>query len=115
MLERYLRDIYEIISEMEGIDPVVLDMSETPIPTDYFVIVTVNSNVHMRSLRNRLVNYIKSTDLPLIYYDKGEGYDWLLIDAGDIVVHVFTEHGRSFYDLEGLWVDAKKIEFPVLR
>ena len=115
MVEKYLKEIYEIISEMEGIDPVVLDMTETPIPTDYFVIVTVNSSVHMKSMRSRLIEYIKSCDLPLIYYDKGEGYDWLLIDAGDIVVHVFTERGRSFYDLEGLWVDAKRVELSVRK
>jgi len=109
-----LRRIFEIIEEMEGIDPVVLDMSETPIPTDYFVIVTANSDIHMKSLRDRLVRFIKrETDLPLIYYDKGEGYDWLIIDAGDIVVHIFTERGREFYDLEGLWIDAKRLTFAV--
>jgi len=109
-VERILKDILEIIQEMEAIDPVVLDMSQTPIPTDYFVIMTANSDIHMKSLRDRIVAYIKSASLPLIYYDKGEGYDWLLIDAGDIVIHIFSERGRRFYDLEGLWIDAKRIE-----
>ena len=109
-----VKKIFEIIEEMEGIDPVVLDMSETPIPTDYFVITTANSDVHMKSLRDRLVRFIKKeTDLPLIYYDKGEGYDWLIIDARDVVVHIFTERGREFYDLEGLWIDAKRLTFAV--
>lgn len=109
-MERILKNILNILTEMEAIDPVVLDMSETPIPTEYFIIVTANSDVHMKSLRERLLKYIKKTDLPLIYYDKGEGHDWLLIDAGDIIVHIFSRKGREFYDIEGLWVDARRID-----
>ncbi|MCD6450045.1 MAG: ribosome silencing factor [Thermotogaceae bacterium] len=99
-----------ILNEMEAIDPIILDMSKTPIPTEYFIIITANSAVHMKSLREKLVRYIKNSELPLIYYDKGEGHDWLLIDAGDVVIHIFTREGREFYDLEGLWIDAKRID-----
>ena len=108
-MKEILKEIYDLFVEMEAMDPVVLDMSETPIPTDYFVIVTANSDVHMKSMRDRVVQLIKSRKLPLIYYDKGEGYDWLLIDAGDVVIHIFSERGRSFYDLEGLWADAERV------
>jgi len=107
-----IREIFDVVEKMEGINPVVLDMRETPMPTDYFLIVTANSDVHMKSLRDRVVQFIKKeTDLEIIYYDKGEGYDWMIIDAGDIVVHIFTERGREFYDLEGLWIDAKRLTF----
>ncbi len=109
-----IRRIFEIVENMEGIDPVILDMRDTPMPTDYFLIVTANSDVHMRSLRERVVHFIKKeTDLQLIYYDKGEGCDWVIIDAGDVVVHIFTERGREFYDLEGLWIDAKRLTFAI--
>ncbi len=107
-----IREIFDVVEKMEGINPVVLDMRETPMPTDYFLIVTANSDVHMKSLRDRVVQFIKKeTDLEIIYYDKGEGYDWMIIDAGDIVIHIFTERGREFYDLEGLWIDAKRLTF----
>jgi len=109
-VEKILSELFDILVEMEAIDPIVLDMSETPIPTEYFIIMTANSDVHMKSLRERLVRYIKRSELPLIYYDKGEGHDWLLIDAGDIVIHIFSKKGREFYDLEGLWVDARRID-----
>jgi len=109
-VDKILNELFDILVEMGAIDPVVLDMSETPIPTEYFVIMTANSDVHMKSLRERLVRYIKKSELPLIYYDKGEGHDWLLIDAGDIVIHIFSETGREFYDLEGLWVDARRLD-----
>ena len=109
-----IKAIFDTVEKMEGIDPVVLDMRDTPMPTDYFLIVTANSDVHMKSLRDRIVQFIKKeTDLEIIYYDKGEGYDWMIIDAGDVVIHIFTEKGREFYDLEGLWIDAKRLTFTV--
>ncbi|AEH50138.1 ribosome silencing factor [Pseudothermotoga thermarum] len=98
-----LRLLLKLMREKEAIDPVVLDMRKTPLPTDYFVIVTANSQIHMGALRDAIVEFFESNGHPLIYFDKGTNYDWLLIDAGDIVVHVFTQRGREFYDLEGLW------------
>jgi len=104
-----LRKILKKISEKGGENPVVLDMRKTPVPTDYFVIFTANSYTHMRAMRDELIDLIKELSLPLIYYDKGEEYEWLIIDAGSVVIHIFTEKGRDFYDLEGLWIDADRI------
>jgi len=111
MLMESLKKLMRLILEKKGSDPVILDMRKTPIPTDYFVVVTANSRVHMRTLRDSIVEFLKLNGLPLIYYDKGDEYEWLLIDAGDVVIHIFTERGREFYDLEGLWIDADRIKF----
>ncbi|HBT38732.1 MAG: Ribosomal silencing factor RsfS [Thermotoga sp. 50_1627] len=104
-----LRRLFDLMNEKEAINTVVLDMRKTPMPADFFVIATANSQTHMGTLRNAVVEFFLSNGHSLIYYDKGEGYDWLLIDAGDIVVHIFTTRGREFYDLEGLWSDAVKL------
>ncbi len=104
-----LRKIMKIINDKGGENPVVLDMRRTPIPTEYFVIVTANSYTHMRAMRDELVDFIKSSGIPIIYYDRGDQYEWSLIDIGDIVIHIFTEKGREFYDLEGLWFDAERV------
>lgn len=104
-----LKKLFDLLNEKEAINPVVLDMRKTPMPADFFVIATVNSQTHMNTLRDAVVEFFLLNNHSLIYYDKGEGYDWLLIDAGDIVVHVFTARGREFYDLEGLWSDAAKL------
>jgi len=104
-----LKKLLDLMNEKEAINTVVLDMRKTPMPADFFVIATANSQTHMSTLRDVVVEFFLTNGHSLIYYDKGEGYDWLLIDAGDIVVHVFTAHGRGFYDLEGLWSDAVKL------
>lgn len=104
-----LKKLLEVMNQKEAINTVVLDMRKTPMPADFFVIATANSQTHMNTLRDTVVEFFLSNNHALIYFDKGEGYDWLLIDAGDIVVHIFTAHGREFYDLEGLWSDAAKL------
>ncbi len=105
-----LKKIWEVLQKKEAISPVVLDMRQTRVPADYFVIMTANSNTHMKALRDDLVDLLEEMNKKIIYFDRGEGYDWILIDASDIVIHIFTKSAREFYDLENLWVDATKVE-----
>lgn len=107
-------DILEILwkklLEKEAINPVILDMSNTNVPTDYFIILTANSSTHMKSLREDLVDLLRELQKEIIYFDKEDNHDWLIIDAADIVIHIFTKEAREFYDLEGLWIDAKIVK-----
>ncbi|MBB6062997.1 ribosome-associated protein [Thermosipho japonicus] len=102
--------IWKKILEKEAIEPVILDMSNTNVPTDYFIILTANSNTHMNSLRETILDLLSEIGKQIIYYDKEDNHEWLIIDASDIVIHIFTKEAREFYDLEGLWIDAKKIK-----
>ncbi|EKF49204.1 iojap family protein [Thermosipho africanus H17ap60334] len=102
--------IWKKILEKEAIEPVILDMSNTNVPTDYFIILTANSNTHMNSLRDTILDLLSEIGKQVIYYDKEDNHEWLIIDASDIVIHIFTKEAREFYDLEGLWIDAKKIK-----
>lgn len=98
------------LEKKEAIDTIVMDMSKTRLLTDYFVICTANSSVHMKSLRDDIVDYLNELGKQIIYYDRGEGYDWTLVDAGDVVIHIFTKNARQFYDIEHLWIDAERID-----
>lgn len=104
-----LKGLIAVLEKKEAIDLAILDMSKTRLPTDYFVICTANSNIHMKSLRDDVVEFFHEIGKGLIYYDKGDNYDWLLIDAGSVVVHIFTKSAREFYDLEHLWLDAERV------
>ena len=98
------------LEKKEAIDTIVMDMSKTRLLTDYFIICTANSSVHMKSLRDDIVDYLNELGKQIIYYDRGEGYDWTLVDAGDVVIHIFTKNARQFYDIEYLWIDAERID-----
>ncbi len=106
-----LKELMALLEKKEVIEPVILDMSKTRLLTDYFIICTANSNIHMKSLRDDIVDFFNEKGKEIIYFDQGEGYDWLLIDAGDIVVHIFTKTAREFYDIEHLWIDAERVVF----
>lgn len=104
-----LKKVKECLERKEALDIVVLDMTKTRLLTDYFVICTANSNIHMKTLRDEVVELFNQEGKKLIYYDRGDGYDWMLIDAGDVVVHIFLKHAREFYDIEHLWIDSERV------
>ena len=104
--------IVETIESKEGENTVVMKMDKTPIPTDYFVITTANSKIHMKALRDSVVEELKNSNHGIIYYDKKTDLNWVLVDAGDIVIHIFTKKAREFYDLEGLWYSAERLKIP---
>ncbi len=77
---------------------------------DYFVIANGTSGTHVRSLSDELEEKLKAEG---IVPQRIEGYrsnTWVLLDYGSVVVHVFTQDARDFYDLDRLWIDGEKID-----
>jgi len=96
----------EFVQSRKAEDVLVLDLREIADFTDYFLVCTGNSDVHVRAVADAVIEGMK---------EKGqrpwhvEGYDtrkWILIDYVDVVVHVFQPDARRFYGLERLWGDA---------
>ena len=97
----------------KALDVVVLDLREITSLTDFFVICTgtnirqnqaVSDEIHVKMKEHR-------RELPVSM----EGYDnaeWVLMDYGDFIFHIFVEQTRAYYDLERLWRHAKKVEVP---
>jgi ribosome-associated protein len=89
----------------------ILDVHEMTLIADYFVIASGSNLRHVRSMADGLTYDLKDLRLPLHVEGYGAGY-WILLDYGDVVVHVFREEERAFYGLERLWGDAPKVELP---
>ncbi|MDP9171012.1 MAG: ribosome silencing factor [Acidobacteriota bacterium] len=90
----------------------VLDLTEVTTFTDYFLICTGGNSRQMQTITDEIALQMKHRGEPAISiegYDQGE---WILSDYSDIIVHVFNEKSRSFYDLDRLWKQAKVIEIP---
>jgi len=87
----------------------MLDMREVTPITDYFLICHGTSSVHIRSLAEAVREAFQERGLrPFGAEGEKEGR-WVLLDYGDVVVHVFSEEDRAFYDLERLWSDAPPV------
>lgn len=88
---------------------VALDVRGLTSIADTFIICSGRSNRQVTSIANHVERTLKDSGIrPLSVEGLKEGH-WVLMDYGDIIIHVFYEETRSFYDLEGLWVDAKRI------
>lgn len=98
----------ELIGEHKGGDVVVLDVRGRNSWADYFIIATVSSSTHSKGLLRHVQEAIKDLGLAVrpTRRKSQDGDDWVLIDLGDIVVHLMTPAARSFYDLEKLWYGA---------
>ena len=89
----------------------VIEIDNISSLADYFVIATGNNNTHVRALADELDEKLKAEGLP---HARMEGYrsnSWILLDYGNVVVHIFTQEGRDFYDLDRLWADGNKIDW----
>ena len=104
-----LRDaIVEMILEKKGEDIAVIDLNGVTTMSDYFIIATGNSNVHVKAIADGINIQLKNEHKALPWHVEGMGSQkWILLDYVDIVVHIFDEKMRKFYALEKLWEDAK--------
>ena len=84
-------------------DLVVIDLSGKGEIADYMVIVSGFSSRHVASMTNRLIRKLKTEGVSGITTEGARVGDWVLIDVGDILVHLFRPEVRRFYDLEKLW------------
>jgi len=89
---------------------VVLDVRELTSVADVFIICSGRSNRQVTAIAKFIQTELKKSGIkPLSVEGKKEGH-WVLLDYGHVIIHVFYESVRNFYDLEGLWMDAKKIK-----
>jgi len=87
----------------------ILDVHEITSMTDFFIICSGNSDVQVKAITDHIVDEIAVVERPF----NREGYDtreWILLDYINVVVHIFHEASRDYYDLERLWIDAKITE-----
>ena len=94
----------------KALDLVVLDVRELTSVADAFIICSGRSNRQVMAIAEFIQTELKKTGIkPLNVEGKKEGH-WVLLDYGHVIIHVFYETVRNFYDLEGLWMDAKRIK-----
>ena len=95
-----------------GIDIKLLEVDHVSSLADYFLICTGGSNTQVKALCDAVEKAMDDLGEPLLSREGHRSGTWVLLDYGCLVVHVFTEETRKFYDLERLWSDGKEVEIP---
>ncbi|MDP3479864.1 MAG: ribosome silencing factor [Desulfoprunum sp.] len=96
-------------------DLLVLDVQGLASFTDYFVIMNGRSTRHVQGLAEAIEGGIRSKRLKTSHAEGLQEGLWVLLDLDDVVVHIFYHEQRKFYDLEGLWHDAKRVDISDLE
>ena len=99
-------------SEKKGIDPVVLDLRDIASFTDYFVIFSGANERQVQAISDEVNESLKRSGSLAARVEGYKTAEWILLDYGDFVVHVFEQKARQFYDLERLWRESKRVELP---
>ena len=103
-------DVYvKAVLAKKALQLVVLDVRNLTSVADAFIICSGQSNRQVMAIAETIKKELKRQNiLPLSVEGAGEGH-WVLLDYGHVIIHVFYEPVRAFYDLEGLWMDAKRV------
>jgi ribosome-associated protein len=96
--------------EKKALDPVLLELKGTTSFTDYFLLCSGKSDRQVQAIAQAIEEALKQKGIRPLGQEGITGGRWILMDYEDVVVHIFLEPVRKFYDLEGLWFDAQRID-----
>jgi ribosome-associated protein len=94
----------------KGIDVIVLDLSGLTVIADYFVICSGESTTQVRAIAESVEEELAKNRVKPLGVEGAAYSHWILLDYGDVIVHVFEKDTRVYYNLEKLWMDAKTVE-----
>ena len=102
--------VTKALDEKKGLDIKLLKIDKVSSLADYFLICTGTSNTHVKTLCDYAEFTLEQLGEPMLGREGHRGNTWELLDYGTLVIHVFTDEARKFYDLERLWADAESID-----
>ena len=105
----------EALEDKKAEDIAIIDISEVSVIADYFTIAGGNNKSQIQALSDVVDEKLGRAGLPLKQIEGYNNANWILLDFGDIIVHIFDKENRLFYDLERIWCDGKKIELNDLK
>ena len=103
-------EVTKALDSKKGMEIALLKIDRVSTLADYFLICTGTSNTHVKTLCDYAEYTMEQLGEPLLGREGHRGNSWELLDFGSVVVHVFTDEARKFYDLERLWADAELVD-----
>lgn len=98
------------ISGKKGLDIQVIEISDVSVLADYMVIATGNSSTHVKALADEVEYQLDKAGISVSHIEGYRSNTWILLDYIDVIVNVFSDEARAFYDLDRLWQDGKAVD-----
>lgn len=110
-LDEIVREVARFTLDKKGEEVIVLDLRKVTDATDFFIMVSGDTDVQVRAIADHVIDRIKETRRLKPWHVEGYQYGtWILLDYIDFVLHVFEKETRDYYQLERLWGDAETVE-----
>ena len=103
------------LDDKQAMDVKALDVRGLCAITDTLVIATAKGARHAKALADHLLDSLKQENIEYLGMEGYQGGEWVLLDLNDVIVHIFQDEVRAFYNIEGLWAEGKCIDFAALR
>lgn len=98
-----LPKLLHALDDIQATDIKVIDVHKQTTITDYMIIASGRASRHVKAIAQKVMEDMKAANVPTLHCTGLETGDWVLIDFGDVIVHVMQPESRQFYNLEGLW------------
>lgn len=98
------------IDGKKGLDIQVIEISDISVLADYMVIATGNSSTHVKALADEVEYQLDKAGISVSHIEGYRSNTWILLDYIDVIVHVFDDEARDFYDLDRMWQDGKPVD-----
>lgn len=102
-IEELKKLVISTLEDMKAEDILVLDVKDKTSVTDWIVVASGSSSRHVKSMANNLLSTAKEAGANPLGCEGQEEAEWVLVDLGDVIVHVMQRQAREYYDLESLW------------
>ncbi|MGI6357791.1 MAG: ribosome silencing factor [Bacillota bacterium] len=106
--------IVQLADDRRAKDPVILGLQSLSIVADYFVLLSGTSRTQVQSIARHIEDELSRLGLPAPQKEGDQDAKWFLLDYNDVIVHIFQDETRNFYNLERLWNDARRIDLDEL-
>lgn len=108
-----LEKVVKVLDEKSATEINVINVGSVSAIADYFIIATGNNPRHMHALVDYTEDAFAQVSMHAIRKEGFKSEDWVLLDYGDIMVHIFSQETRNRYKLDKIWADAKNVELSI--
>ena len=105
---------YEALDDKKGIDITVIDISQISVLADYFIIAGGSNENQVKALADNVEEEFAKAEIAAKHIEGYNNANWILMDFNDVIIHIFNQDDRLFYDLERIWRDGKIVDINEL-
>lgn len=110
-IKEAVKKVLEVLEDKKGEDIKVIDISGVTVIADYFIIASGSNQNQLQAMSDSIVEILAKSGMQPKQIEGYHSANWILLDFGDIIVHIFDKENRLFYNLERIWRDGKEIDF----